>query len=287
MFRDVYKSANDDIIPDSQLLDKILANSKPKKNRYTAFIRYGSVAAAFFILIGTLTIYPKIKDNLTNDEAVPKVVLNQEVSTNSTNEASTASPEVLPTPSAETSVETHIENVQPKATEQTTKTATPPDEAVTSSPSPTIGDGNAIQSDTTNAVTQEPTPQNIPVITEPSVQEEQIPEEPTADIAPAIMQYENPEPVFEDKSMYAAPSGSSGGGSSGGSSRAKSVSVVISEENAITLADEAFASDFGEEFLSSTSIKIEYNEEYIITRYNEEISKTVKITNDGTLQKQY
>lgn len=287
MFRDVYKSANDDIIPDSQLLDKILASSKPKKNRYTAFIRYGSVAAAFFILIGTLTIYPKIKDNLTNDEAVPKVVLNQEVSTSSTNEASTASPEVLPTPSAETSVETHIENVQPKATEQTTKTATPPDEAVTSSPSPTIGDGNAIQPDTTNAVTQEPTPQNIPVITEPSVQEDRIPEEPTADIAPAIMQYENSEPVFEDKSMYAAPSGSSGGGSSGGSSRAKSVSVVISEEKAKTLADEAFASDFGEEFLSSTSIKIEYNEEYIITRYNEEISKTVKITNDGTLQKQY
>ena len=287
MFRDVYKSANDDIIPDSQLLDKILASSKPKKNRYTAFIRYGSVAAAFFILIGTLTIYPKIKDNLTNDEAVPKVVLNQEVSTSSTNEASTASPEVLPTPSAETSVETHIENVQPKATEQTTKTATPPDEAVTSSPSPTIGDGNAIQPDTTNAVAQEPTPQNIPVITEPSVQEDRIPEEPTADIAPAIMQYENSEPVFEDKSMYAAPSGSSGGGSSGGSSRAKSVSVVISEENAKTLADEAFASDFGEEFLNSTSIKIEYDEEYIITRYNEEISKTVKITNDGTLQKQY
>ena len=283
----MYKSANDDIIPDSQLLDKILASSKPKKNRYTAFIRYGSVAAAFFILIGTLTIYPKIKDNLTNDEAVPKVVLNQEVSTSSTNEASTASPEVLPTPSAETSVETHIENVQPKATEQTTKTATPPDEAVTSSPSPTIGDGNAIQPDTTNAVAQEPTPQNIPVITEPSVQEDRIPEEPTADIAPAIMQYENSEPVFEDKSMYAAPSGSSGGGSSGGSSRAKSVSVVISEENAITLADEAFASDFGEEFLNSTSIKIEYDEEYIITRYNEEISKTVKITNDGTLQKQY
>ena len=274
MFREVYKSANDDIIPDSQLLDKILADSKPKKNRYIKYYRYGSVAAAFFILVGTLAIYPKIKDNLTNDEAVPEIVLNQEVSdTSYTDEVSTQSAEISPTPLAV--AETPTETLKPQATEQTKKTTAPsPDEA--SSPSPTTDDSTQLN-------TVMPEQENItettanPVITSDDSEistESTISSQEDA-LAPA------------ESSEYAPKTKSSGGGSSSSYARAFAFPDIIPEHIVKACADEVFASDFGEEFLNSTTIKIEYDEEYIITRYNEEISKTVKITNDGKLQKQY
>ena len=74
MFREVYKSANDDIIPDSQLLDKILSEEpKKQKSVYSFYAKYGSMAAAFLILVGTLAIYPKLSEtlNTSNDKAAP------------------------------------------------------------------------------------------------------------------------------------------------------------------------------------------------------------------------
>ena len=60
MFRRVYKSANDDIVPNDELLERILAEGKKPQKNLRTYYSNGSMAACLFIAIGTLAIYPSI-----------------------------------------------------------------------------------------------------------------------------------------------------------------------------------------------------------------------------------
>lgn len=267
MFKDVYKSANDDIIPDLELLDKILATEKPKKNHYTTLTRYGSVAAAFVILAGTLAIYPKIKDNLTKEEAVPKVVQSETVEY-TTNEASTNYSDEVPTVSEDTNMVVIDKTAQKPTKEQPKKTAALPPDKV--SPSPTTNDGEITVPD----LNEEPGLESVTKETENSEEKENEASIQAAGVFTASIV---PSAAFEE----------SANDESAGYAMTRKAEVFVSEQEATFLADEVFLEDFGEEFLNSTKIKVECDEEFVITRYNEEISKTVIVFDDGEVQKQY
>lgn len=64
MFRRVYKSANDDIVPNEELLERILAESKKPQKKHRTYYGHGSMAACLAIAIGTLAIYPSLKQDI-------------------------------------------------------------------------------------------------------------------------------------------------------------------------------------------------------------------------------
>ncbi len=145
MFRDVYKSANDDIIPDSQLLDKILTQAPEKKKTiYPFFVKYGSVAAAFLILAGTLAIYPKLSKtlNTADDKAVPGTDVVTGIS-------ETASPEALP----------NLKESKAKATQEASTNTKNTEEAITEKDLTQQGNGEQITKEKTlPEVTTSPSP---------------------------------------------------------------------------------------------------------------------------------
>lgn len=253
MFKDVYKRANEDIIPDPELLDKVLSNtSKTSKSR--SFQHYGSLLAACFILVGTLWIYPDIKDGLNQTTTVPDI--------KPTEEPLHLVLENIPTPTAST--------------------------APTKTPASTIKSKNAKKQ-----ASQVPTPKQNTIIPESEQKNEAALPPPSTTTSPETNDASIPEYV------------SSGGG--GGSyfettevpipimARSMDISSeecyqeenVLSEEQAINLAEEIFLLDFGKDFVSSSELKAEYNEFYTITRYTENENYTVNVFNDGTTQKQY
>lgn len=288
MFRDVYKSANNDIIPDSQLLDKILSDGiRPKKSRYAKYRQYASIAAALLIFAGTLTIYPKVTTLLTKDKDAPKIVLDTHTdNTDNTaiqpvsSDAESSLTAVLEDESAKPSDET--KEASSKIENQPKKSTASPDNFV--SPKNTQADSGiqkpndafATAADEAPASSDEPAAASV-------LQADSTPE--------AVQAFDEPEQPEAGTAVSAysvsehSPSAASGGSSS--YARLRSVKASISEEEAITIADEAFSSDFGEEFLNSTSIRSYYDNEYIITRYNDEESKIIIVSDDGTIQKQY
>lgn len=243
LFRNVYKSANDDITPNPELLDKILATQKKNHNTYRNFYKYGSVAAAFFILVGTISVYPKIKDNI-NVEDTPAII---EVKTEDTQNPDIFTPTADEEISAEASTvlrtektaQSKPENKKEFKSSQKQQNITP--KASEESPSPILAEA------------QDTTPVILPVENEVNTEES---------VSPAMARAIN-EPVYSPDEEK------------------------ITEEEALKLADEAFASDFGEEFLNSTEIKTEISESFIITRFNENQSYTVTVHTDGSIEKQY
>ena len=326
LFREVYKSANDDIIPDSQLLDKILSEEpKKQKSVYSFYAKYGSMAAAFLILVGTLAIYPKLSEtlNTSNDNAAPgtDVVITKTESSPETSpefyESKTAKDDEASTKNEKSEDANQVNEQKPQNNgEQKTKEKTLPE--ATSSPSPTE---KAVKS-------EEYKPESSDAASEATIKAPITNDEHTPSIAsaedfnstPATNTESSSEselstasektvtpeaPTATDTSVYAirrsaednnqttdspasgggGSGAASGGGSSGGGSAKKATG--ISESEAIELANKAFLEDFGEEFLNLSKIKTEFNENYIITRYNENVTYTVTVTTDGLLKKQY
>lgn len=151
LFRKVYKSANDDITPNPELLDKILANEKKSYNTYRNFYKYGSVAAAFFILIGTFSVYPKIKDNLNMHDNTAVIEIKSE-NTQTSDESFTPADEIPA--KASTALETEKTHQSKLGTDkkisnsQKRQNITP--EASEKSPSPTPTEDVILVSPTTD-----------------------------------------------------------------------------------------------------------------------------------------
>ncbi len=240
MFRKVYKSANDDIIPNQELLEKILATEKKSHNTYNTFYRYGYVAAALFILVGTLSVYPKISDNLkTSDNTVAIETKTEDVLSSDILVAE----EKL---SAEASTVLE-ETVKPQNKPQTKRTKKP-----------------------------------LP-------KQETIPPEGLESIenSPEIITAEEPVITEAPENMPKVRSLNDGVSVASMTENTENEAEIITEAEAIRLADEVFLEDFGEEFLSQTEIKTEFSINYEVTRFNENQSYTVTVYTDGLIEKQY
>ena len=313
MFRRVYKSANDDIVPDDKLLEKILSESKRPKKKHNTYYSYGSMAACIAIAVGTLAIYPTIKQDIhtTKDNAAQDVV----VSTASPmfsdtsllkpvddKENNTADIQGSDEPSNAPEVKNQAEQDgrEPSKTEKITikkqqsqKAATPKENFNTKSPS-TQNNSDA----KTEEVKQ--TAENTEKI---SVTEK--PENPTQTQTASEYSRTSAATVSSEEVglkdnglqneeelavMPAAVSVKSSGNveneevstAVGGRSIVK-----ISEAEARIIADEIFAADFGREFLNSTEVLADYSDYYTITRYNESASYTIIVYDNKTTQKQY
>lgn len=250
LFRKVYKSANDDIASNQELLDKILSTQTKPHNTYSNFYKYGSIAATFFILIGTLSVYPKIKDNLNVSDNTAAIEVKTEDTLNSdifippadnekSAEASTAL-ENKKTPQSK------IENK--KESKSSSKQQNVTSKASEKAPSPTLSETeNIVLSETAEASLVTPSSKN------------EVFQEENVSTARAI----------DTVAVYSGDN------------------KIITQDDAILLADEVFLSDFGEEFLNSTEIKTEFSENYEITRFNENLSYTVIVFTDGLIDKQY
>lgn len=274
MFRDVYKSANDDIIPDSQLLDKILSNGiTPKKSR--GYYRYASAAAALLIFAGALAVYPKITAHLTNAGEAPTVYIESTVQPASTDlENDFVSTDEAVNQPVKSTASPKIENPSKKSA--ASPSVSPKAQAASGIKKP----DNALADVNNKASSDE-------VLTTPTAQADSTPE--SANVFKAEVPLIAEEQPIEENAVSVhsevAYSTASGGGAA--YARLKRIQTAISEEEAIAIADEAFSSDFGEEFLNSTSIRSEYDNEYIITRYNDTETKVIIISDDGEIKKQY
>lgn len=62
LFRDWYKKANDDIQPDADLLERILAQKTPRRPNHRKLYSLGAAAAGICIVSATLLSYPILRD---------------------------------------------------------------------------------------------------------------------------------------------------------------------------------------------------------------------------------
>ena len=303
MFRRVYKSANDDIVPDNGLLEKILAESNKPQKKQLNYYGYGSLAACLAIAVGTLFIYPTLKEDI---KPAQDIVVSDAAPRFSDTELS--NPSVLPTEAApvmtektETSEEkinfdkvekkTNSDNgkqdqTAPQTENKVSKTSSPEKAAASaeglksSSPSPTKKTEDEPESIRMSVENNKAEP-------EPDFQESK----PMLAAEAAIVNADEPEaanqedqPAATPKSVPSLSGGSGGGGSSAASAR---TSQKISESEAKQIANNIFASDFGQEFINSSGITAVYSGYYTITRNSESASYTIIVYDDGTTKKLY
>lgn len=313
MFKDVYKSANDDISPDPLLLESIL-NSKPKKK--TRIYQYSTVAAACVILVCAIAAYPKLETSL---EQKAGIIMESSYTSDYSEDITSSTPaaeKASPPTDVPTAAPTQ-EIVQKKAANNTKSTTTPTQQATNQTAVPYTSSqkadiNNIIQAAEKEASHYQAAPASIndtAPITEAGLEEAQamsLSEEETAEAHP-----QNSGTARKASGGSSASSGDSG--SSGGSRNAavsgtsdgsaipstaysndmsfaaadiKAV-IVLTKEEAIEIAEKAFLEDFGEEFVKSTEIKVSGTENYTITRFNDTAEKTITVSLDGTVTKNY
>lgn len=253
MFKDVYRSANNSINPPPELIEKVLSQKPKKKLHYYSAAK---AAAVCLIFSGTVLLYPKISKDLET-----------------TKEETIIRPEVTQTALPDVPVHTEVvmeDIATPAPTQQATaKPATPPPKQakpeVTPSPVPTPSETDAAVEDNSKIAQNN----SIAVASETSE---------------AI----TPEPVYPaEEEIIPEASGGGGGGSSGGASMMKSRMAMISEKEAIAIADNEFLSDFGEEFVNSSELTVVYDNGYTVTRKTTEIEASILISDNGSFEKLY
>lgn len=67
----------------------------------------------------------------------------------------------------------------------------------------------------------------------------------------------------------------------------KARAIMVSEHQAIAIADNEFISDFGEEFLSESELTVAYENGYTVTRKTTEIEASILVLDDGSFEKLY
>lgn len=300
MFRRVYKSANDDIVPNDELLERILAEGKKPQKTHRTYYSYGSMAACLFIAIGTLAIYPSIKKDISSPkntaqdvivETLPpkfsdaELVSKHEGFEDEEVEIPTGTQEYkISKPEKKASGKTVSKSKENTKTtdkaektvkqQQTKKAATSVEGLSPTSPSPT--NQPAAESKVTESSDVPVSQENAPeVASVPMVAAQRSIEEPFETDSDEVLLPE----TDENKSVS-----SGGGGSAGHGARAVQ---KISEEAAKQIANNIFASEFGQEFLNSSDISADYSGYYTITRYNESASYSVIVYDDGTTKKLY
>lgn len=298
MFRRVYKSANDDIVPNDELLERILAEGKKPQKNHRTYYSYGSMAACLFIAIGTLAIYPSIKKDISSPKNTAQDVIVETLPPKFSDAELVSKPEEFET--EETEIPTNTQEYRTSKPEkkasgktvskskentkttdkaektvkqqQTKKAATSVEGLSPTSPSPT--NQPAAESKVTESsdvpVAQENTPE---VASVPMVAAQRSMEEPFETDSNEVLFPENEKNV------------SSGGG--GSAKQDARMSRTMSESEAKQIANNIFAADFGQEFLNSSDILADYSGYYTITRYNESASYSVIVYDDGTTKKLY
>ena len=322
MFRRVYKSANDDIVPDSGLLEEILAKSRVPQKKHKSFYGYGSLAACLFIAIGTLAIYPTIKEDFSTsknnsaqdvvvstsssifpDSEISPALKPDETAESDGVQSKEASTEQTVTQKPAKKEESQKKKTQPekteavgqsakdsgkkqeqtknqevKKTQQQEKAATSVESLNPSSPSPTKQP--AVQSESS---------ENRNAVSEEISHGEYAPASASANTSDSEAAYTEDSAESDVQITKSAASGGASGGGGGSSSAfaGRQTPEQISEALAKQIANNIFASDFGQEFLNSSDILADYSGYYTITRYTESASYSIIVYDNGTTKKLY
>lgn len=252
LFKDVYKSANDSINPPPELIDKVL-KQKPRKQLY--YYNAVKIAAVCLIFSGTVLMYPKISQDL--DTTTKENIIQPDV-------IETAIPDIA-------SVGEVPADIKPETV------ATPvPTPQITKKPAAPRQEVNIKASE------KEIDEQKEEIISENA--EIFLEENNTLDIAAETAATESA--YTPDESQPEASSGG-GGGSSGGGAVFRARTVMISEKEAVIIADAEFLSDFGKDFIENSELTVIYDNGYTVTRKTIENEASICVADDGSFEKLY
>ncbi len=292
LFKDVYKSANDDISPDPQLLESIL-NSKPKNK--TRIYRYSTIAAACVVLVCAIAAYPKLETSLEQEAGI--ITENSYISDYSENvTANTATPPKATSEAKEASAPTAVpatlppqENVQQKASNKAESSSVPTQQTTKHTALPHKNADieriiEATQKETSDYQVASASIVDTAPITEAAAKETQAIEE----IASESLQNSTTRKASgESPDDAVVPRTASLNDMSIATNNGMSAPNSLTQEEAVEIAENMFLEDFGEEFIKNTEVMVSGTQNYTITRFNDTVKKTITISLDGIVTKNY